>query len=148
MYRGLRGNHSLAEEAGQEVMLRVLKYADMSASPANPARFLAYVRSVCSSVLADYFRRERRPGDHDGGGAVEYLPDQEPTPEEVEIRRDQLTHTLNELPEEERAAAKYLLFGFKAADMAQALGVDVGRVYRILDRLRRTLQRRLTLKEK
>lgn len=142
MYRGLGGNRTLAEEAAQDVMFRILRHADINT---NPLRFLAYVRSICTSVLSDQFRRLRREP-LPGADPLALIPDSAPTAEEVAIRRDQIDLALSVLPDDERAVAEYLLRGLKPAEIAESMSSDVQAIYQTIERLKRSMRKQLKYK--
>jgi len=148
-YRGLKGDGVLAEDAAQEVMLRILQYADLAKSRANPRQFLSYVRRLCSSVVSDHFRslgREIPLADvrsETGADALNISQGRVPHPEDLYVEGDEQKRLLGQLTEGERAVTNYLLHGLKPSEIAELLGVEAVTVYRILARLRRSIRKYL-----
>ncbi len=91
MYRLLGVNSFLAEEAMQEVMLRLVRYMDFSSISLTAKGFLSYLNSVCKSVMFDLLRRERQYrkvaefSDKNDDRPLDEMADWQLTPEEKAV---------------------------------------------------------------
>jgi DNA-directed RNA polymerase specialized sigma24 family protein len=115
MYRNVGGNRYLAEEASQEVMLRLLRYYDFETRHTNSAGFLNYLKNTCTSVLSDLARFSKR---HPRASAAsdeteqpESLPDRQPSPEQKAILHTALEQLAGRLDSMERTILALLMEG-------------------------------------
>src|SRR5438105_1398660 len=99
-YRILRGNRDLAEDASQDVFLRILRYARFEDFIDNPEAFKSYVRTICKNVCISYLARLlRQPAPPSNQQEeIDKLPDKQSTDvETAAIHRDQLSALLADL---------------------------------------------------
>jgi RNA polymerase sigma factor (sigma-70 family) len=57
IYRYLRGTSRLAEDASQDVFVRLLRYCEFH-KVQDPVAFRAYLRIVCKNVARDYYTKD------------------------------------------------------------------------------------------
>lgn len=148
MYRKLRANHYLAEEASQEVMLRIIRYFDFENSTTNVPKFMNYLARTCSSVLSD-FERRKDPGPfysedwlwehHTEDSADEWQPD----PEQETILRDVLQRVSTELKPRERKIMLLLLEGRTSEEISTVEGLDLKTARNLISGVRRNLRKAL-----
>ena len=137
-YRLLNGLRDLAEDASQDVMIRLARYCPFDKLEKEDA-FRAYVRTVCRNVARTYVqriagRREVRLEEAQG----EALTAQE-TADEVLLTQELLGVARDKLDRDERKLLALLVGGFKPEDIAEVMDITANNVHVRVHRLRRKL---------
>jgi len=144
-YRMLGGLRELAEDASQDVFLRLIRYRPFRRLK-DPAAFKAYLAATCRNVCRDYLRWYLTRDTH--ASKEETQPSAEvrapgPSGEDEVLASEALQELLRPLDEDERRVVRYLLEGYGLGDIAQALGItytNAGvRVHRLRAKLRNYL---------
>ena len=129
-YRILRGDRGLAADGGQEVFLRLYRYARFQEFGDRPEAFLSYVLAICRNVSRDYLSlilREPPVSDEE----VEAAKDESEitwsakadNPEIAAIRSNQLSGFLSSLETKDRELVELLLRGSTTPEIAKRLGL-------------------------
>lgn len=151
----LLGNAADAEDAAQTVFLRAFqRFDELSASPAAAGWLKTTTRNVCLNHLTRYRSRWRLFSEMpDGARAGEAYVDGVASPVlpvvEALAHADQLEaleRAVRELPEHQRVPL--VLYHFEDAsyqEIADALGVSLGKVKTDIHRGREALRRRLSI---
>jgi RNA polymerase sigma-70 factor (ECF subfamily) len=150
----LLGNTADAEDAAQTVFLRAFqRFDEVGASPAVAGWLKTTTRNVCLNHLSRYRSRwrlfsEMPDGNPAGGGYAESVPSPVlPAIEEL-VHADELEaleRAVRELPDHQRVPL--VLFHFEEAsyqEIAEALGVSLGKVKTDIHRGREALKRLLS----
>jgi RNA polymerase sigma-70 factor, ECF subfamily len=146
-YRLLRGNRDLAEDASQDVFLRIARYRPF-ADLRDPAAFKAYLRIVARNVCRDYLRWSRR--EESGEQRLEDQSDlfgadgNATAVQEVDEILKDLTRDLSDV---EQRLVRMLIDGYGLGDIAQSLGLTYSAAGVRVHRLRNKLRNRLSLKK-
>jgi len=148
----LLGNKSDAEDAAQTVFLRAFqRFADLAASQAAGGWLKTTTRNVCLNHLTRYRARWRLFSELDGPDAATSYADalEARVFRALEIeqadRQERLEHAVRTLPDHQRVPL--VLFHFEELsyeDIAEALGVSLGKVKTDIHRGRHALRRLLT----
>lgn len=145
----LLGNASDAEDVAQTVFLRAFERFDVIGSSPEAAGWLKTVtRNACLNHLSRYRARWRffSELEQPDGRAFEPAVEQARAPEAYcAIRHEELEEALRKLPDHQRVPL--VLFHFEDAsyqDIAQMLGVTVGKVKTDIHRGRMALRKVLT----
>lgn len=145
----LLGNAADAEDVAQTVFLRAFERFDIIGTSPEAAGWLKTVtRNACLNHLSRYRARWRLFSEleHPDGPAFEPAVDTEQAPEAYRaIRHEELEEALRGLPDHQRVPL--VLFHFEDAsyqDIAQTLGVTVGKVKTDIHRGRMALRKLLT----
>jgi RNA polymerase sigma-70 factor (ECF subfamily) len=147
LYRILRGQRELAEDASQEVFIRLLRYARFEELRV-PAAFKNYVYVICQNVGKDYLRGlfslQEYPlaADDEQASGLVARSAQPDTAALLSIRMHEILQSLNE---EERRMMKMILEGRPLDEVAKSMGLSYTnaavRLHRIRKRLSRLRQR-------
>jgi RNA polymerase sigma factor (sigma-70 family) len=141
LFRYFQGQRRLAEEGAQEVMIRLLRYADFNAGHREPRAFLSYVHSACRSVVMDWHRREgTEPASADVAELELRTPSDTPSPEEVEISRDLIDKVSGRLSPEELSLTESLLGGKTPDEISAELQISLPAYYQRVSRLRKRVR--------
>src|ERR1700722_8900956 len=131
-YRGLHGQRALAEDASQEVFMKLLRYARFT-SEQSAAQFRSFVRIVTTGVLADYVRaqtRQQGPAPRADPESMDSIPDQHPSAEHDQITRSVFDDLMARLDPRDRSVAQLSLkMGATPREVAAATGRDVHEIY-------------------
>jgi RNA polymerase sigma-70 factor (ECF subfamily) len=152
----LLGSPADAEDVAQMVFLRAFQqFDDIGSSEAAPGWLRTVTRNACLNHLSRYRRRWRffselgRPVEHDGDTALDatVASDSSPALElERTDERDRLELALRRLPDQQRIPL--VLFHFENnsyREIAEALGVSIGKVKTDIHRGREALRQHLTV---
>lgn len=138
-FRSFVGKRQTTEDAAQEVMLRLLRFADFQVRTQSGQAFLSYVNAVCRSVAIDSYRREasqpsaERVFQEDFGG-------ENPDPEKEQITRDLVTKVAGRLSQDDLKVAYLIVDGRPADEAAAELHVNLTAYYQRVSRLRRRVR--------
>jgi len=144
----LLGNPAEAEDVAQTVFLRAFERFDaIGSSPAAAGWLKTVTRNACLNHLSRHRARwrlfsELEPPD---GGAFEPSVEPKAEGEADDARHEQLEEALRRLPDHQRVPL--VLFHFEDAsyqDIAETLGVTVGKVKTDIHRGRQALRKLLT----
>lgn len=142
MYRHLRGARDLAEDASQDVFLRLLRYIDFG-DVRDPATFKRYVRAVCLNVALDYLKRlgARMSVSLDDNLATKpELEGKVPrSPEEQVDATIRLEALMSGLGDFQQRLLRLVSDGYSLGEIAAATGLSYSNVAVRLHRLRREL---------
>jgi RNA polymerase sigma factor (sigma-70 family) len=147
MYRRLGGNRFLAEESSQEVMLRLLQHTDFLSENHKSISFLSYVKNLCNWLIIDIFRKTTRPDNLHAHLPIydRDIEDWQPDPEEQAIANERVLRYLDGLASAERALARQLMDGRRAAEIAKGEGSTVKTVQNRISLLRRKIRNAIFL---
>ena len=112
-YRSLAGNRAVAEEASQEVMLRLVRFGHFQDHP--PYALLSFIRTACRSVISDCRKRERReqvPSD------IYELANSDPSQEDGLINIDLIETVRNRLSRSDAKLAELVGHGASVEEIA------------------------------
>jgi RNA polymerase sigma-70 factor (ECF subfamily) len=151
----LLGSHAEAEDAAQTVFLRAFqRFDEIGTSPAAPGWLKTTTRNICLNHLSRYRSRWRffseltRPDDGESTGGYETTIAADGSLAldlERADARDQLERAIRRLPDHQRVPL--VLFHFEDVsyqDIAEALGVSLGKVKTDIHRGREALKHLLT----
>ncbi len=143
-YRILRGDRGLAADAGQEVFLRLYRYARFEEFIERPDSFPAYALTICKNVSRNYLSKILREPSVSEDTFQESLKRFEEgrsrdvdNPELAAIRSDELSTFLSTLDSEDRHLAELLLNGADTSSIAQRLGLRYATAAVRIHRLRK-----------
>jgi RNA polymerase sigma factor (sigma-70 family) len=140
-YRYLRGARYLAEDASQEVFLRLIKYCNFS-KVFDPQIFRAYVAVICINVCHDYLRRIKREAQWSESAPIPYPYS---SPEEHAKLQDLLNEAFEQLNETDQKLLSLSIQGYKLPEIVKALGLSYEntavRLHRLRSKLRKSLKR-------
>lgn len=144
--RELRGQRWLAEEAAQEVFLRLVRYCPFDDLGGDPAAFRAYLRTVCRNTARTCLRRIwNRPEIALPVGGEELIESSEDLPGSEQEARDLFEKALEDLSPDDRTLIRMLIDGESLPEIAGRLGVSYSaaavRVHRLRRRIRQWLMR-------
>lgn len=146
MYRSLGGNLFLAEEAMQEVMLRLVRYMDFSSISLSAKGFLSYVNSTCRSVMIDLIRRDRHlqknwlEKEKSDNVSSDEAVDWQLTPEEKVVVRDAFAHALGKLTPREVEIASQLMEGRTNEEISENLEISQKTAHNAISLMRKRLR--------
>jgi RNA polymerase sigma-70 factor (ECF subfamily) len=142
-YRRFGGAHEVAEDASQEVFLRLVRYAPFERIK-GAAAFYAYVRKVCANVAADYRLQIGRLREVQ---ALEELTLEHPESQRLDlsVEADRLKEELlSQLTDTDQRLAQLILEGFSLNEIAETLGIGYSsagvRVHRLRQRMAKLLR--------
>ena len=142
LYRELKGVGDLAEDASQDVFLRLLRYTEFD-ELSDPAAFKRYLRTVCVNVARDYLKQIMRVrfGDLDDDRLLqlEQAPVAQPSPEREVDARERLDALTEGLDEAQRRLLHLVSEGYTLDEIARLIGLSYTNVGVRLHRLRREL---------
>jgi RNA polymerase sigma factor (sigma-70 family) len=146
-FRVLRGDRELAEDASQEVFLRIFRYVRFDDFVDKPEDFQSYVRAICRNVSRSYLARLL----HEPSYLQEELADEAgrtagPKSEDAErgiIRRNELSTLLVGLDPEDQKLVLLLQEGASISEVAAALGTTYSNAAVRIHRLRQNLSNSL-----
>lgn len=145
MYRKLGGNRYLAEEASQEVMLRVVRFFDFRDPSAGPLVFMKYLGHACNSVLIDLLRLRGRAlaitTDLDLIEQHGHFHDVQPNPEEQALLQNALDQIGQDLRPKERKIAYLLLQGKTSKEIAENIGLEHKTILNLITIIRRKFRK-------
>lgn len=143
-FRVLHGVRDRAEDASQEVFIRLFRYCDFR-KLRDPGDFQRYLQTVAKNVANDYLREMRQIVLDIGQEEVSVegvLP--VATPEQVARARELVERLGDELAPEERTLAEFLIKGYRVSEIAHQLGLSYSnagvRIYRLRQRVRNLLK--------
>jgi RNA polymerase sigma factor (sigma-70 family) len=126
-FRILRGNRALAEDASQEALLRILRYARFEDFAGDSEGFKAYVKMVSRNVSRDYLEKllQQPIGGSEADDRMERLPDQNARDSEREYIRQELASSFYAtLEQTDRELLELLQGGTAISEISRALGVS------------------------
>ena len=146
-YRMLRGVHDLAEDASQEVFMRLVMYRNEKIFK-DSKTFRAYVRAMCVNVCRDQVKRILKNGEHLQSELYDDLAEQteskQSSPEQDAEADQLLAKILGQLPEDEQKFVEFLIEGYKLPEIAKATGLTYSnaavRLHRLRDKIRKYLE--------
>jgi RNA polymerase sigma factor (sigma-70 family) len=141
-YRNLRGDRELSADAGQEVFLRLYRYARFDEFTENPEAFPGYVSAMCKNVCRDYLSKILREPQLSEAEFQQSLVEFEQersrdlvSPELSAIRSGEVSAFLSSLDPDDRRLAELLLKGVGTSEAADRLGLTYTntavRIYRL-----------------
>jgi RNA polymerase sigma factor (sigma-70 family) len=142
-YRLLGGSRQVAEDASQEVFLRLLKYSTFDKLQ-QPNAFLSYLRTVCRNVSRDCLNdlRRRREAGLEQQSIQLWRSSGLPRAEDAEIT-ESYGRVLAELNHEDRELIELAVLGYTLHEIAEATGLKYNnaavRIHRIRKRIRKML---------
>lgn len=142
VYRRLHGARTAAEDAAQEVFLRLARAMPFARMPEEGA-FRAYVWKVADNVARTLRARLLREAE---ATESETLQSEGPSPEAEATARDVLRALVSELDSTEIEMVRLLLEGHGLADIVSKTGLSYGVAGVRLHRLRRKLRKSLSEK--
>ncbi len=126
MFRSLGGNRTIAEDAVQEVMLRLFRVVDFGTAKFVPETFIAYFRRICRSVIVDLIRRnaskDRQTVPLEELNPSDFVEDVA-SPEERVIAKQMLDTALDLLEPSQRELFDRLAQGYDVAEIARIKGI-------------------------
>lgn len=142
----LRGNRHLAEDATQEALLRLFRYARFEDFRDNPEAFRSYAlvicRNVCRRYLSQLFREPAYSGEvPEDRHETESLPGGDP--ELIAIRSNIFIRLFLDLDSEQRELLNLLLQGYSIAEIASRLGIKYTNTAVRIHRLRKDIAKSL-----
>lgn len=140
-FRILGGRRDLAEDASQEVFLRLLRYCKFDEFRDSNA-FKSYVYVVCRNVAVDFLSKFARTSETVTPGPHGESPDSEVepvTPELIAMLREQLRGLLSELDSPDRQIVQLLIEGLSISEIAVQTGMTYSTVATRLHRMRRRI---------
>ena len=147
MYRHLGGNRDLAEEASQEVFLRLVKYRPF-ARVQSAEGFRSYLTSMCWRVAQDALRHRLRLPAQELAESDEDLALVSEASQHSALEARDLWHTLLDgVGPRDRQALALWIEGVSLAEVARRTGSSYGGVAVRLHRLRRRLRQKLAARE-
>lgn len=143
-YRLLRGHRQLAEDAVQETILKLYRYARFAEFAANPDSFYSYALAVGRNVGFEYLRRLRRGAEEDLE-SVDLATAEKDNPESYAIRSGVLAQAVLSLSSEDQKLLKLLLQGYSTPEIAGRTGLKYSNTGVKIHRLRVYLRNLLKL---
>lgn len=141
-YRSLQGEISLAEDASQEVFIRIVRYARFDEFNSSDA-FLAYVRVLCRNVVRTTIKKiAKSPILRGGSEDISEAPDTMPTPEHAAASSQVLRQILAGVDPRDRELLTFVARGLSLDEIAARMGDSYTSIGVRLHRLRRALLRR------
>jgi RNA polymerase sigma factor (sigma-70 family) len=141
-FRLLGGSKQAADDASQEVFLRLLQYSSFE-SLTKPDSFRKYLRTVCTNVSRDYLQKltKRNEASLDGE-QLDSLRSSVAGPQEVQVN-EVYEEVLRRLVSEDRRVIEWAAQGYTLSEIAAATGLSYGnagvRLHRIREKLRKSL---------
>jgi len=143
-FRVLHGVRDRAEDASQEVFIRLFRYCDFR-KLRDPGDFQRYLQTVAQNVANDYLREMQQIvldiGEEDVAldGVLPVA-----TPEQVARARELVERLGNELTPEEKTLAGLLVEGHTVSEIAERLGLSYSnagvRIHRLRQHVRNLLK--------
>lgn len=145
MYRSLGGNKFLAEEAVQEVMLRLFRQLDFRMNQLTPVSLMSYLKQTAQSALVDLIRKESRTPKSQDKSSFDVrleaeLADFRIDPERRSELNHKLARALAEFCGRDRLIAESLLEGRTIGEMAHSLSVSDKTAYALIASVRRQMR--------
>jgi len=144
-YRILRGDRELAQDASQEVVLRLFRYVQFEDFQDKPEDFLSYVRAMCRNVSRSYLARLLREPSFSQQllESRELLksPTGENDAEERAILRSEMTAATASLDSDDRKLLDLLRAGATISEIAERLGITYSNAAVRIHRLRLALSK-------
>lgn len=147
-FRILRGDRGLAQDAGQETLLRIYRYVHFEEFAKKPAEFESYARAIARNVGRSYLARLLREPSYE----YEELEGQnEPDPhkesrEQITIQKDEISSILAGLSPDEQLLAKLMQDGASLDEIANTFGISYSNAAVRVHRLRLVLSRSLKMR--
>lgn len=152
LLRGLTHSEADAEDAYQEVWMRVMR-ASCFVQRASCGGERAYLATIARSVVIDRYRREKRyeltvdAPDETGASLAPTLVDPAETPDRRHERastREEVIAAVRALPEKQRTVVMMRIEGeLKFQEIAEAMNVPLGSVLTWMRTATETLKKRL-----
>jgi len=143
LYHRFRGASDLAEDACQDVFIRLVNKCPFS--ELEPAAFILYLKIVCHHVASDYFRRMKTLRN----ARKELTPP--PADFRSPLQEAEMRELLNDLQsvvgEKDGKVLALKLEGNSVADIASLIGLTSNATSARLWRLRRALRKYLQIRE-
>ena len=148
-YRILRGDRQLAEDASQEVVLRLYRYVRFEEFQDKPDDFLSYVRAISRNVSRSYLSRLlREPSfsqlELDGLEASKSGAGENDA-EQSAILRSEVSAATASLDQNDRELLHLLRAGATISEIAERLGITYSNAAVRIHRLRSTLSKSLKI---
>lgn len=138
-FRMLRGDRQLAEDASQDVFIRLLRYCNFE-NLREPEAFKHYAYIVCRNVTRDYLRRLFHSSKQTNTMWDETQTEGAPREPNQAILSLQAAEMFELLEERDRLLLKMVVDGFDLREVSEKLGITYGnaavRLHRIRNRLR------------
>jgi len=147
-YRLVRGRRALAEDVGQEVFLRLLRYADLSRLGSGED-FYKYLAKMVENVCRDLIRKELAAGltNIDIEEIAENLAS-DASPSDLIENREFISRIEESLSDEDKRLVRLLAEGYKVQEIADRLGLSYSNAGVRIHRIRRQLHKELIVKGK
>jgi RNA polymerase sigma factor (sigma-70 family) len=141
-FRLLGGSKQAADDASQEVFLRLLQYSTFEALT-NPDSFRKYLRTVCTNVSRDYLQKlTKRNEAAIDGEQLDAIRSSVSSPQEVQVN-EVYEEILGQLNTEDRQMIEWAAQGYTLGEIAAAKGLSYNnagvRLHRIRGKLRKSL---------
>jgi RNA polymerase sigma factor (sigma-70 family) len=148
LFRMLRGNRYLAEEAVQEVMMRLLRNLDFSSREMTAASLMSYLKLTLRSVAFDLFRSQERPGHEGSQPAPNEAETADPedsalSPEDQAMIRFAFDRAMENLSDHERTVMTLHLDGRSIGEIAESMQIAEKTGYNLLSLARKKLREAL-----
>jgi RNA polymerase sigma factor (sigma-70 family) len=125
IYRLLRGDRHLVEDATQEVFLRIFRYSKFEKNLTDPNAFAAYVRVVCRNVVNQLRLQQKnklaRPLQPIGSNGPR--PEHSARPDQQAAAREMLQQARRQLRNVDRQVFELLIEGCDLREIAQRTGL-------------------------
>jgi len=146
-FRGLKGALFLAEDASQEVFVRLVRYCKFDEFR-EPEHFRAYVATIASNVVRDYLKRQMRSTEAIlAGHGFRSDPESPNSVEEIALAGLRVEEFLKQLSESDRRIADLLMKGHTLVEIARKTGLSYPNIAIRAFRLRRKLRKYLIGKD-
>jgi RNA polymerase sigma factor (sigma-70 family) len=141
-FRLLGGAKQAADDASQEVFLRLLQYSNFE-SLTNPDSFRKYLRTVCTNVSRDFLQKLARRNETGLDGVqIDSLRSDVPGPQDVQAK-EMYEGVLGQLSADDRRMIEWAAEGYTLDEIAEAAGLSYSnagvRLHRIRGKLRNAL---------
>ena len=142
-YRLLRGARALAEDASQEVFLRLVRYCNFSKLQ-TPEPFRAYLAAMCVNVSRNYVKQIMKETQPSESGGTKHTEQFEWSPEQHFQAQELLRRISEPLNNVDRELVSLLVQGYKIPEIVDSVGLTyenaVVRVHRLRAKLRKLLK--------
>jgi RNA polymerase sigma-70 factor (ECF subfamily) len=142
VFRRLHGLKEAAEDASQEVFVRLLKSCPFDRLR-DPEEFRAYTYTVAVNVSRNYMRLLRVELKNRSVGELDSVQSTMDTPEGNAERNDLLREIFGQLDERDQQLLKLLIEGYSLGEIASQLGLSYRNAAVRVHRIRKRLQAHL-----